>query len=193
MAYKIGFRGQCYDDTYPLYAIVHPDYVINTKTMQTLTKVSVDAAMAAENYTPKAGEVAASAAWEALHHGWWNNDATNTPAGGGQPPAAQTPTIVPVTGLPITGDPNGTQKVDLDLNFHGSVKAGTFTITYNVGAGDATVTATVLATDTPTQAAGKVAAAIDSVTELGASKSGSTVTVTPTNGTSLTKLEASFA
>jgi methenyltetrahydromethanopterin cyclohydrolase len=83
--------------------------------------------------------------------------------------------------------------VDLDLNFHGSVKAGTFTITYNVGAGDATVTATVLATDTPTQAAGKVAAAIDGVTELGASKSGSTVTVTPTNGTSLTKLEASFA
>lgn len=193
MGYKVGFRGQGFDNTYPLYALVHPDYVINTKTLQTLTKVSVDAAMAAENYTPLAGEVAASAAWEALHQGWWNVDATNTPTGGGQPPAAQTPTIVPVTGLPITGDSTGTQKVDLDLNFHGSVKAGTFTITYNVGAGDATVTATVLATDTPTQAAGKVAAAIDAVTELGASKSGSTITVTPTDTTVLSKLTASFA
>jgi hypothetical protein len=191
MAYKLGFRNQGFDDTYPLYALVHPDYVINTKTMQTLTRVSVEAAMTAENYTPKTGEVAASAAWEALRRGWWNHDAVNTPAGGGQPPVAQTPTIVPVTGLPLTGD--GTKTVDLDLNFHGAVKAGTFIITYNVGAGDATVTATVLATDTPTQAAGKVAAAIDGVTELGASKSGSTVTITPTNGTILTKLEASFA
>jgi hypothetical protein len=114
-------------------------------------------------------------------------------AGGQQPPAAQTTTITPVAGLPVTGDAGGTQTASLDLDFHGSVKAGTFTVVYNIGAADAQVTAAVLATDTPSQAAGKVAAAIDGVTGLGATKTGSTITVTPTDGTVLSKLTASFA
>ena len=191
MGYKVGFRGQSYDDMYPLYAEVTADLVVNTKSMQTLTKAGLQAAMTLESYSPPAGEIAPSASWESAHRGWWINDDVATP-GGTQAPVA--PTITPVQGLPITGDASATQSVDLDFDFHGSVKAGTVTVTYAIGGGaDQTVTATLLATDTPTQAAGKVKDAIDAVAVLGAAKTGSTVTVTPTDTTVLTKLEASFA
>ena len=194
MAYKVGFRGQSYDDKYPLYAEATPELVVNTKSLQTLTKASVQAAMTLEGYSMPAAEMGPSAQFEADYRGWWNNDAVTTGTGTGTGTPAQAPTIAPVTGLPITGDAGGTLTVDLDFDFHGAVKAGTVTVTYAIAGGaDQTATATLLGTETPTQAAGKIKDAIHAVAELTASKSGSTITVTPTDTTVLTKLEASFA
>ena len=139
MGTKKGWRGEQYDDKYPLFVEVHPDYVIHVSTMQTLKKDSVIDAMAAEQYIPNSGEIGFSADWEKAHEGWWTRDALH--AGGGAHP--QPPTINPVTGLPITGDSGGTQSVEMDLDFHGTVKAGTFTVTYDIGGGNETVTASL--------------------------------------------------
>ena len=93
------------------------------------------------------------------------------------------PTQTPVTGLPITGDASGTQTVTVDLDFHGhDIPAGgkTATITYNIGSGSATTTTALDDGDTPIQATSKIAAAIDAVAGLGATRAtGTTIRVTP--------------
>lgn len=198
MSFKTGFRGQTYDDTYPLYVKVTADLVVNSKTMQTLTLASLQAAMTLEGYSAPVGEIAPSANWENTHRGWWLNDDVNTPTG--QPPVNQptpgAPTItqIPAGDLPITGDSTGSQTAMIDLDFHGTVVAGTFTITYDIGSGDVDITCPVLATDTPVQASEKVAAAIDAVASFGGVRmQGTQVTVVPASGVQLVTMTVAFA
>ena len=107
------------------------------------------------------------------------------------------PTQAPVTGLPITGDAGGTKTVTVDLQFHGQdIPAGgkTATITYDIGAGDQTATAALADGDTPVAAAGKIVTAISGVTGLAAVKGqGTTITVTPDDGVTLSKISVVVA
>ena len=123
-----------------------------------------------------------------------------TATGGGPtqtpPPAYQAPTVTQPAGLPITGDASGTQTTLIDLDFHSQdIPTGgkTATVTYNVGATDQNLPVPLTAGQTPSQAAAAITTAIDGVAELGATKTGTQITVTPTDGTTLSKLTLAIA
>ena len=191
---KLGFRNQRFDDAVPLYVDISNGMVFNRNSGKQVTVASLNAAMAAENYTPKPGEVGkAPQAWLDANLGWWNGMATAPQ----QPPAYQAPTVTQPTGLPITGDTGGTQTTLIDINFHGNdIPTGgkMATVTYNVGATDQNLPIPLTAGSTPIQATTTIATAIDTVAELGAVRgTGTTIRVTPTDGTTLSKLTVAIA
>lgn len=196
---EITFGGAEMDLSVPRFVELGFGRVIDRLDMQMLDEASLQAQMAAENYTAKANEIGADANWLSTHTGPWTSWAAGAGAGGTpvQPPAWQAPTLTPVTGLPATGDAAGSVTVTMDISFHGQdIPTGgkTATITYDIGAGDQTVTAALAAGDTPNQATAKIVAAIDGVTGLGAVKAtGTTITVTPDDQIVLSKLELAVA
>jgi len=197
MAIARDIFGYRYEDSEPAFVDAGSTFWFHRPTNRLLTKVSVAAYMA--SFTPAMTMAAKeagtpSAAFLAEHTGIPIPAAPG--GGGGQPPAYQAPTITPVTGLPITGDPGGTQTVDLDVDFHATnipVGGKTATITYNIGAADVPLNVNLTAGMTPSQAMNAIDAAIDAVAKLSTSKAGTTITVTPADTVVLSKLTLTIA
>jgi hypothetical protein len=175
-----------------LYVEIGHDRVVNRLTYQVLDETSLKAEMTAENYTPPAGEIGKAAAWLAANTGPWSG----WPAPPVVPPVYQPPDITQPAGLPITGDAGGTKTAVIDFDFHSqNIPTGglTATITYDIGGGDQTLNAQLAAGTTPSQAAEIVRQGIASVAGLGATKTGTQITVTPDDTVALSKLTVTLA
>ena len=198
-----------YDDAIPAFIDCGPMFWFHRPSGRLITKDSLTKWLA--SFTPaktlapgESGDV--PSAYEHLYVGFPVPAAAAAPTstggatGGGPtqtpPPAYQAPSVTQPTGLPITGDASGTQTTLIDLDFHSQdIPTGgkTATVTYNVGATDQNLPVPLTAGQTPTQAGGAITAAIDGVAELGATKTGTQITVTPTDGTTLSKLTLAIA
>ena len=113
----------------------------------------------------------------------------------GAVPAPYTPpTVTPTQGIPADGDQGGAAVIDLDFHGNNIPQGGLIaTIVYDIGGGDATLTTALTALMTPSQASGAIEADLNGVTEFTASKTGNTITVTPSAGTTITKMVVSIA
>ena len=63
MPLTFGFHKQTYDSNVPLYVELGSNRVVNRLTYQVLDETSLKAEMAAEGYSPPAGEIGQAAAW----------------------------------------------------------------------------------------------------------------------------------
>ena len=191
MSLQIGFRGQLFNTPTPLYAKVGAGMVVNTRTYKTASLASLQAAMTAEGYSAKPGEIELSttSGWENSHTGWWINDGITPvaqPAGGGTITARQIQITKP-TGFPITGDAGGTKTVTIGLGFGGKTLAADAAagLSYTDASGNHRVNAALTAGMTGDAAAQAIATEIDKEANLGAVASGPDIVVTPTDGTVL--------
>lgn len=187
MPLAFGFHGQTYDDAVPLYVVLGNNRVFNRVLFQILDEASLRKEMLVEGYVAPNSEIGHAPDWLTTHIGPRSSWVIIWTA----------PTVTPVTGLPITGDATGTQKVTLDIAFHGQdipVGGKTATVVYNIGAVDVTLPVALTAGMTPTQAVAAIATAINGVTGLGAVKGiGTSITVTPDDTIVLSKLTLAIA
>ena len=186
MALLLGFRNQKFDDAVPLYVDIGNGMVLNRISGKQLTMPSLTAAMTAEGYTPKPGEVGQSAQWLASNTGWWSNAVTVT----------TDPPVVAVdhgAGLPITGStatPPLPSRIVVDFTNQQLGQAHDFEVTYDIGAGDVVVPVTLTPGMTDDLIASAIAIMLNQVVGLeSAALPGAMVTVLPDDGVTLTKLD----
>ena len=189
MTVLLGFQNQKFDDAVPLYVDISNGMVFNRNRHEQLTAASLTAAMTAEGYTPKPGEIGkAPQSWLDANEGWWDGQAT-------APPAA-----APIT---ATLADNATASVKVTFAGGPATKAGTVSLGADVGTGTAKTIAgltpvTIAKNDTAGAVAGKVAAALNGKQDtaktvtLAASAAGAVVTVTEA-GTAVVDLTVTIA
>lgn len=88
MGLEFGFRGQVFDNTAPLYVDLGNGEVFDRIKRQRLDKASLVAAMAAEEYTPKTGEMTSGVDWMEENTDSWTHTAAIAPVIAGIPAAA---------------------------------------------------------------------------------------------------------
>lgn len=192
---RIDVLGYTYDDDAPSF-IDCGGYWFHRISSRLLEKASLAAWMSANSKTFGAKEKGdLTAGYALLHHG-----IQAVAAAQGQPAQPQTvaPSAVQVTqpsGLPITGNAQGTISTTVDLSFGGSAlsSAATATIVYNIGTADVQETVQLAQGVTAHEAAVEIAAAMDQTHDLTALAQGSGVRVTPGDGITLSKLTVSIA
>jgi len=196
MALLLGFRNQKFDDAVPLYVDISGGMLFNRLLRKQITAASLTAAMTAEGYTPKPGEIGkAPQFWLDANEGWWDGQAT-PPA---PPPAGAS------TGTPITATLADNATATVTITFAGgpATKAGTVALGADVGKGPAKTIAglapvTIAKNDTAAVVAGKVAAALNGKKDAGnavtlaASAAGAVITVTEA-GTAVVDLTVTIA
>ena len=155
MSLQIGFRGQLFNTPTPLYAKVGAGMVVNTRTHKTTSFASLQAAMTAEGYSAKPGEIdlSTTAGWENNHIGWWNYDGV-TP----------TPPTIPPTGVTVrTPATLPAQQASIQFATQGATLSAGGTVTINLtitgNPANAPITVPVAAGDDGHAIATKVAAA----------------------------------
>lgn len=182
MTILLGFRNQKFDDAVPLYVDISGGMLFNRLLRKQITAASLTAAMTAEGYTPKTGEIGkAPQFWLDANEGWWDGQATAPTS----PPAA-----TPIT-VSLAGDATAT----VTITFAGgpAPTAGTVSLGADVGTGPAKTIAglspvTIAMNDTAAVVAGKVAAALNGKKDAGntvtlaASAAGAVITVTEATG-----------
>ena len=192
MTILLGFRNQRFDNAVPLYVDISNGMVLNRLNGKQLTLASLNAAMTAESYTPKTGEIGkAPQAWLDANHGWWDGQATAPTS----PPAA-----TPIT---ATLADNATATVKVTFAGGPASKAGTVSLGPDVGTGPAKTIAglppvAIAKNDTAAVVAGKVATALNGKQDtaktvtLAASAAGAVITVTEA-GTAVVDLTVTIA
>ena len=117
--------------------------------------------------------------------------------GSGSTPVWADPAVV-VTGLPVTGNSGGTSTASVSFDFNGQdIPAGnkTFTVTYDIGTGDQTITINALAGSTPVQVTDNIVTSINNnIVGLSATRgTGTVITLTPADTVVLSKFAISVS
>ena len=129
MGLEIGFRGQVFDNAAPLYVDLGNGEVFDRIKRQRLNKASLVAAMAAEEYTPKTGELVADADWMENNTDSWTHVDAIAPVIAGLPAAADGgEATVTLDGrklaAPVTLDVTFKLGANADVEFEVEVPAG---------------------------------------------------------------------
>jgi hypothetical protein len=155
MSLQFGFRNQIFSPPTPLYAKVGAGMVVNTRTHKVTDFASLQAAMTAEGYSAKPGEIELSttSGWENDNTGWWTHDGI-TP----EPPT------IPPTGVTVrTPVALPAQLASIQFATQGATLAAGGTVTINLtitgNAPNAPITVPVAVGDDAYAIATKVAAA----------------------------------